>query len=67
MNNGHEAIEERSMKEKRDEGETEEVGTLAFYRRQGLIRLRSSRLPFCKSTLVHSSKATDPLGEEQLQ
>lgn len=67
LNNGWEAIEERSMKEKRDEVETQEVRTLWLYTEDEADSLVLSRLPFCASTLVHSSKATEPLAEEQLQ
>ncbi len=69
LNNGWEAIEERSMKEKKSgmrwrHRKSEHCG---FIQKTRLIRSCSSRLPFCASTLVHSSKATEPLAEEQLQ
>lgn len=51
MNNGHEAIEERSMKEKRDEGETEEVGTLWLFTEDRGWFARA--LPGCHFARVH--------------
>lgn len=69
MNNGWEVIEERSMKEKKRgmRGRQRKLEHWGFLQQTAADSLTLFWLPFCTSTLVHSSNATEPLAEEQLQ